>query len=63
MKTATREINGEMVEVQIIDEDFYKKNSDPERDEEIEFRFETRGGAGRHDPGRAYLRDPKRGVE
>ena len=63
MKTATREINGEMVEVQIIDEDVYKKNSDPERDEEIEFRFETRGGSRPYDPGRAYLRDPRRGVE
>ena len=63
MKTTTREINGEMVEVQIIESDFYRENADPERDEDIEFKFETRGGAGRYDAGRAYLRDPKRGVE
>ena len=61
LKTATREINGEIVEVQIIDEDFYRENADPERDEEIEFRFET-GSAG-HDAGRAYMRNPTRGVE
>ncbi len=61
MKTQTREINGETVEVQIIDEDFYREHSDPERDEEIEFRFET-GSAG-PDAGRAYMRNPTRGVE
>ena len=62
MKTAIKEINGEMVEVQIIDSEFYRKNSNPRRDEEIETNWDLRR-KGDYDPGRAFLRDPKRGVE